>query len=104
MVSVHRRIPPNTREIAPVALPVALPTVKAGFVYTTTPPHRKTLVMPTTVDKSAETLRLRNELCDRRDVHPVRDWSPGFIKAVIGRCDCFRPIAGKLASYAVSSR
>jgi hypothetical protein len=32
------------------------------------------------IEVSPETERLRHELADRLDAHPVTDWSPGFIK------------------------
>ena len=41
------------------------------------------------IDISPETERLRHELADRLDVHPVEDWSPGFIKAVTALLDLY---------------
>jgi hypothetical protein len=41
------------------------------------------------IDLSPGTERLRHELADRLDVHPVRDWSPGFIKAVTALLDLY---------------
>jgi hypothetical protein len=43
----------------------------------------------TDVDMSPETERLRYDLADRLEVHPVRDWSPGFIKAVTALLDLY---------------
>ena len=41
--------------------------------------------MPTPI----EIERLRHTLADRLDEHPVRDWSPGFIKAVTALLDLY---------------
>jgi hypothetical protein len=38
-----------------------------------------------TLDK--ETEFYRNELADRMDVHPVTEWSPQFLRAVIALLD-----------------
>jgi hypothetical protein len=40
-------------------------------------------------DIPPETERLRHELADRLDVHPVISWSPGFIKAVTALLDLY---------------
>ena len=43
----------------------------------------------TDVDMSPEVEYWRNQLADRMDVHPIADWSPGFIKAVTALLDLY---------------
>jgi hypothetical protein len=43
----------------------------------------------TDIDMSPDIEYLRNQLADRLDEHPVRKWSPGFIKAVTALLDLY---------------